>query len=60
MTTTPTIDVAVYARMASGAYNRAGPDNEGDSPDFTVLLRALAYNDAFETVAKEGAYTEYN
>lgn len=52
--------VTDYIRMASGAYNRAGPDNEGDSPDFTVLLRALAYNDAFETVAKEGAYTDYN
>ena len=38
----------------------AGPDNEGGSPNFAVLLRALAYDDAFETVAKEGAYTGYN
>ena len=38
----------------------AGPFNETGVPDFIVLLRALTYNDAFETVAKEGAYTEYN
>ena len=48
--------------MAGGAIDNsvAGPDNEGGNPNFAVLLRALAYNDAFETVAKEGAYTDYN
>ena len=48
--------------IAGGAIDNsvAGPDNEGGGPDFTALLRALAYSDAVGKGAKDGGYTSYN